>query len=127
MKRFFFICVALIAFAATNASGTNYQATSQLQTCYQADHPIVLLPAISVAEYVFEAPAVKAVGFITPADQEIWVLFKPAVYHNPDYGLCSFNRFLLSNDYQINRMVVQIKDIGKLPNIKLPTQFVQLE
>lgn len=126
MKRFIFICVALIAFAATNASGTNYQATDQLQTCYQADHPIVLLPAIHIAEYVFEAPAVKAVGLITPADQEIWVLFKPAVYHNPDYGLCRLNKFVF-NDYQINRIEIQIKDIGKLPNIKLPTQFVQLE
>lgn len=32
MKRFLLICVALIAFAATNASGTNYQLTDQLQT-----------------------------------------------------------------------------------------------
>lgn len=127
MKRFFFICVALIAFAATNASGTSYQPADQLQTCYQMQHPIVLMPALNVAEYAFEAPTVKTFELITPAVWKVQGLFKPVVYHNPDYGRCSSSRFLFRNFCQSNPIAAQNKDIGKLPKINLPTQFVQLE
>lgn len=128
MKRFFFICVALIAFASANASGTNYQPTDQLQTCYQMQHPIVLLPAINVAEFAFEAPAIKAIKLITPADWKVQGLFKPLVYHNPDYGLNSYNRFVLINSYcSINSHTKTNCYNLKNSNHKLPTQFVQLE
>lgn len=127
MKRLFIICVALIAFAATNASGTSYQPADQLQTCYQLQHPIVLLPALNVAEYAFEAPAANVIGLITPKNWKVLGVFKPSVYHNPDYGRCSSSRFLFMNYRQSIQIQLQNKDIGKLPKIKLPTQFVQLE
>lgn len=48
MKKFLVICVALIAFAATNASGTNYQPTDQLQTHFIVQQHNPFMPVMAV-------------------------------------------------------------------------------
>lgn len=123
MKRFFFICVALIAFAATNASGTGWQQTDQLQTHYQTNHPIVLMPALKTVEYVVTAPAVivQRPTILFDAGLKIktsWLI----AYSDPDYGLNSFNGCVST----VNRKIKD-NDIGNYTYSKLPQQFVQLE
>lgn len=115
MKRIILICVALVAFLATNASGTNNHSTNQKQTCYQ-DHPVVIMPALNVSEIVFVSTEVETNYFRIPANADVLGLFRPNSYCNPDYGLYSISALSYP----------QIKNIFK-DSDKLPTQFVQLE
>lgn len=59
MKKIIFICVALIALLATNASGTNYHQTDKLQTHY------VMQPQVQFTAITFEAQA--------------WVITQPVI------------------------------------------------
>lgn len=127
MKRFFFICVALIAFAATNASGTGYQPTEQLQTHYQAHSPTAQLPVLSVVEFVFDAVALNAVEMKAVVDCKAQQIFKPIAYHNPDYGLNRYSLSVARIDYGTISKPTDFKYNLKYSNHKLPTQFVQLE
>jgi hypothetical protein len=56
MKKFFLICVALIAFLATNASGGNQYQTDQLRTCYVTQASPQIMPV-----YNFVAPEITPV------------------------------------------------------------------
>lgn len=104
MKRFLLICVALIGFMATNASGTYHQ-TDQLQTFGVQQHdcqiqataivPTLTTQVVQVQtdSMPFEKPIVQKIAFVD-------------VYRNPDYGLCSYSKIglnkyntLSQNDY----------------------------
>jgi hypothetical protein len=50
MKKFLLICVALIAFIATNASGGNQYQTDQLRTCFITQASPQIMPV-----YTFDA------------------------------------------------------------------------
>lgn len=96
MKRFLLICVALIGFMATNASGT-YHKTDQLQTFVVQQHdyqinaiaPTLTTQVLQVQTDImpFEKPIVQKTAFVD-------------VYRNPDYGLCSYSKMGL-NKYSI--------------------------
>ena len=98
MRRFIFICVAMIALFATNASGTKNQVTDQLQTHYTVvDHQFQ--PAITPVHFettaVVQVPEAIPVNYIS---SNLDVAHK--AYHNPDYGLCShFNYTFAANTY----------------------------
>lgn len=114
MKRFIFICVALISFAATNASGTGYQPTVELQAHYQATHPIVLMPVLNVIDFTFETIGQNVVLLNSVVESVVVQMCNCIAYHNPDYG----SRHLNYSDIRYNL---------RYSNHKLPTQFVQLE
>lgn len=48
MRKFIFICVALIAFTATNASGGNYHQPDQLRTCIVSQASPQIMPVMAV-------------------------------------------------------------------------------
>jgi len=70
MKKFLFICVALIAFLATNASGTNYQPTDQLQTFVVQQHNQIM-PIVAVTL----EPATAVYNFTCPANQTAYAYY----------------------------------------------------
>lgn len=124
MRRFIFICVALIAFFATNASGTGYQPTDQLQThsIVQADLPVIS-PAVFIENNV--QPIVRNYTLMLVEKQKALDVGYSAVFKYPDYGLKSLNACIISNRYSsVSRHTIKI---DMFTNRKLPSQFVQLE
>ncbi len=85
MRKFIFICVALIAFTATNASGGKLQ-TDQLRTCFVTQASPQIMPVMLVnyepvqAVYNFTAVNLPATQTIT-----VFTLNKDA-WRNPAEG-----------------------------------------
>ena len=84
MKKFLFICVALIAFLAANASGGNYHQPDQLRTC------IVQAPQCTPVMAVTVEPAQAVYNFTmctVPAEKPLVVqITKADTWRNTDWG-----------------------------------------
>lgn len=86
MRKFIFICVALIAFTATNASGGNQYQTDQLRTCFVTQASPQIMPVMLVN---YE-PAQAVYNFTqatVPAERPVLVqTIKSDCWRNPDWG-----------------------------------------
>ena len=60
MKKFLFICVALVAFLATNASGYNQHRTDQLRTCFVQQASPQIMPVFIMEAHQTFTPVIVA-------------------------------------------------------------------
>lgn len=93
MRRFIFLCVALVALLATNASGTNYHPTDLLQTHF------VLQPQVNFMAIVAEPQAWEFTLPIANKTQtvEVGITFYPEAFAWIDPGRFSYGKPILSS------------------------------
>lgn len=104
MKRFIFICAAMILLFAANSSGTSYYQSDQLQTftVQQTHNPT----SSEIMQAEQTSDQFQPVVVLIRLRNEVIAspLIQPPVYCNPDYGLCSLNSYNLLTSGSLNKI-----------------------